>query len=559
MFTMTTENKITALYERLSREDGQDGESNSIKNQKEFLEDYAMRHGFRNIRHYTDDGVSGTTFERSGFQAMIADMEAGRLGAIIVKDLSRLGREYIQSGNYMELIFPVYGVRFIAVNNNVDSDDPRTIELTPLLNIMNEFYSRDTSKKIRAVIKAKGNSGRHLGVPPYGYRLDPQDKDRWIIDEETAPVVKRVFDMTIAGTGPFRIAKTLEAEKVPIPKAVYAQRNGKPLPDKPYLWTTQTIVSFLERVDYTGCACNFKTYSKSYKLKKRYHNAPENMTIVPDAQEPIVTREQFDRVQELRKNKRRRTKAERQGLFSGLLVCADCGSKLYFHAPNTVKPEKDHYLCSRYKSGRGECSCHYIREAALRSVVLERIRAVTDFVRQDVEGFQEMWLNCRKADREKAVGKDKRRLAQIRKRLDNLDTLMTRAYEDKVLGGLSEERYRKMTDGYEAEQETLKAEADALEKSLESREEMGHNLDRFIALTQKYVDIPELTPTIVNEFIREIVVYEHSGVARSRTQEIRVVFNFLDETEYLARESEEAAVKAIEAAQNTVIVGYGRK
>ena len=264
-------------------------------------------------------------------------------------------------------------------------------------------------------------------------------------------------------------------------------------------------------------------------------------------------------MQELRQNKRRRTKAERQGLFSGLLVCADCGHKLYFHAPNTTKPSTDNYLCSQYKNARGEYSCHFIREAVLREVVLERIRAVTDFVRQDVDGFQEEWLKCRRTDREKSIGKDKRRLAQIRKRLDNLDTLITRAYEDKVLGGLSEERYRKMTDGYESEQEALKTEADALEKSLESREEMSHNLDRFIALTQKYVDIPELTPTIVNEFIKKIVVYESSGVGHSRRQEIRIVFNFLDETEYLARESEEAAANAIEAAGRAVVIGSRRR
>ena len=229
-----------------------------------------------------------------------------------------------------------------------------------------------------------------------------------------------------------------------------------------------------------------------------------------------------------------------------------------FPRAHTAKPADDHYLCSIYQNACGKCSCHYIREAALREVVLERIRAVTDFVRQDVEGFQEEWLKCRRADREKAIGKDKRRLAQIRKRLENLDTLMTRVYEDKVLGGLSEERYRKMTDGYEAEQEALQMEADALEKSLDDREEIGHNLDRFIALTKKYVDITELTPTIVNEFIREIIVYEHSGYRKTRQQEIRIVFNFLDETEYQARESEEAAVKAIEAAQNAVIEGWGR-
>ena len=549
--------KMTILYCRLSNEDALEGESNSIANQKAILTKYATERGFKNLRVLVDDGYSGTNFNRPGIQEALSLVESGLVGTFIVKDMSRFGRDYLQVGNYTELVFPSYDVRFIAVNDNVDSATGDN-DFTPFRNLFNDFYSRDTSKKIRAVMKAKGASGKHLGVPPYGYRLDPQNKDHWVIDEETAPVVKRVFDMTIAGMGPFRIAKTLEAEKIPIPKAVYAQRNGKPLPEKPYLWTTPTVVSFLERVEYAGCACNFKTFSKSYKLKKRYHNAPENMAVFPNTQEAIVTREQFDRVQELRKNKRRYTKAERQGLFSGLLVCADCGSKLYFHAPDASKPSHDHYVCSKYKGVRRECSCHYIREAALREVVLERIRAVTDFVRQDAEGFQEMWLKCRRAEREKAVGKDKRRLSQIRKRLDNLDTLITRAYEDKVLGDLSEERYRKMTDGYEVEQETLKAEADALEKSLEGREETSRNLDRFIALTQKYADIPELTPMIVNEFIKEIVVYEHSGYRKSRTQEIRIVFNFLDETEYPARESEEAAAKAIEAAQNAVITGWGR-
>ena len=543
--------KLTILYCRLSNEDALDGESNSIANQKSILTKYAQDHGFTNTRTLVDDGYSGTNFDRPGIQEALSLVERGLVGTFIVKVMSRFGRDYLQVGNYTELLFPSCDVRFIAVNDGVDSATGDN-EFTPFRNLFNDFYSRDTSKKIRAVMRARGNSGKHLGVPPYGYILDPQDKDHWIIDEETAPIVRRIFDRTIAGEGPFQISKDLESDKILIPRAVYARRKGKPLPDKPYLWTAQTVISLLERVEYTGCACNFKTYSKSYKLKKRYHNAPENMVITPDTQEAIVTQAQFDRVQELRKNKRRRTKAERQGLFSGLLVCADCGHKLYFQAPNTVSPTADHYLCSRYKSARGECSCHYIREATLRKVVLERIRAVTDFVRSDLKGFQEEWLRCRRDEQEKGIRKDRRRLTQAQKRMENLDTLMTRLYEDKVLGGLTEERYRKMMEGYEAEAESLKAEIADLEKNLENREEKNHNLDRFIALTEKYVDIPDLTPTIVNEFIKKIVVSAPTGRGKARKQEIRIVFNFLDEMEEMARESDEMAARYLESMENSV-------
>ena len=543
--------KMTILYCRLSNEDALDGESNSIANQKDILTKYAQDHGFTNTRTLVDDGYSGTNFNRPGIQEALSLVERGLVDTFIVKDMSRFGRDYLQVGNYTELVFPSHDVRFIAVNDGVDSAKGDN-EFTPFRNLFNDFYSRDTSKKIRAVVKARGNSGKHLGVPPYGYTLDPQDKDHWIIDEETAPIVRRIFDDTIAGKGPLRIARELEAEKVPIARAVYARRKGQPLPDKPYFWTQQTVVSILARMEYTGCACNFKTYSKSYKLKRRYHNAPENWVITPNTQEAIVTQEQFDRVQELRKNKRRPTRSNRHGLFSGLLVCADCGSKLHYRVSRTADPASDHYLCSNYKSNRGECSCHYIRDSILRKVVLERIRAVTDFARSDFAGFQEEWLKSRKAEREKSLRKDKRRLAQAKKRLENLDTLMTRLYEDKVLGGLTQERYEKMMEGYEAEADNLKAETADLEKRMEEREEQDHNLDRFIALTEKYVDIPELTPTIVNEFIKKIIVYEPTGRSRGRKQEIRIVFNFLDEMEEMARESDEMAARYIESLENPI-------
>ena len=522
--------KITILYCRLSNEDALDGESNSISNQRNILTRFAADRGFTNIRILVDDGYTGTNFNRPGVQEGLSLVEQGLVGTWIVKDMSRFGRDYLQVGRYTEIVFPSYDVRFIAVNDGVDSERGDN-DFTPFRNLFNDFYAKDTSKKVRSVMKARGTSGKHIGKPPYGYCSDPQDKDHWILDEEAAPVVKRIFDMAIAGIGPCRIARILETDKVLTVKALYAQRKGKPAPERPYHWIEQSVVNILERMEYTGCVCNFKTYSKSYKLKKRIPNAPEDMFILPDTQEAIVPQAQWDRVQELRKNRRRVTKGERQGLFSGLAFCADCGGKLHFGTCKSFEGHQDRYVCSHYKSGRGTCSAHYIREEVLRDVVLERIRAVTAYIRQDVEGFQEEWLRCRREDQEKAIRDDKRQLAKAQKRLADLDVLLTKIYEDMVLGDLSRERYQKMAENYEVEQERLKLEIAVTEEWVEQREEMDNNLDRFFALVEKYVDIPELTPTIVNEFIKKIIIYAPDKSSGKRTQEIRIIFNFLDEVE----------------------------
>ena len=397
--------------------------------------------------------------------------------------------------------------------------------------MFNDFYAKDTSKKVRSVMKTRGTSGKHLGKPPYGYRPDPQDKDHWILDEDAAPVVKRIFDLAIAGKGPSQIARILEADGVLTTKALYAQRKGKPMPERPCHWVEQSVAGILERMEYTGCICNFKTYSKSYKLKKRIPNALENMFILPGAQEAIITQEQWDRVQELRQHKRRMTKAERQGLFSGLVVCADCGSKLHFATCKNFDGKQDYYVCAKYKSGRGTCSAHYIREDVLRDVVLERIRAVTDYIRADVEGFQEDWLMCRREEQEKSIREDKRRLEKAKKRLADIDKLITRIYKDMVLGNLSQERYQKMLENYEAEQAALNNEVIGLEDWVATREEMEDNVDQFLALLEKYVDIPELTPTIVNEFVKQIIVYAPDKSSGKRTQKVKIVFNFLEEVE----------------------------
>ena len=522
--------KITILYCRLSNEDLVDGESNSIANQRSILTSYAASHGFTNTKVLVDDGYTGTNFNRPGVQEGLALVEQGLVGTWIVKDMSRFGRDYLQVGRFTEIVFPSYDVRFIAVNDAVDSAKGDN-DFTVIRNVFNDFYAKDTSKKVRAVMKAKGTSGKHLGGPPYGYRTDPQDKNHWILDNDAAPIVKRIFDLTIAGVGPSRIARILEADEVLTVKALYAQQKGKPLPERPCHWIEQSVVNILERMEYTGCTCNFKTHSKSYKLKKRIPNAVEDMFILPDTQEAIVPKEQWDRVQELRKHKRRMTKAERQGLFSGLVVCADCGSKLHFATCKNFEGRQDHYVCAKYKSGRGTCSAHYIREDVLRDVVLERIRAVTEYIRADVEGFQEEWLMCRREEQEKSIREDKRRLEKAKKRLADIDKLITRIYEDMVLGNLSQERYQKMLEGYEAEQAALNNEVIGLEDWVATREEMEDNVDQFLALLEKYVDIPELTTTIVNEFIKQIIVYAPDKSSGKRTQKVKIVFNFLEEVE----------------------------
>ena len=522
--------KITILYCRLSNEDLVDGESNSIANQRSILSSYAASHGFTNTKVLVDDGYTGTNFNRPGVQEGLALVEQGLVGTWIVKDMSRFGRDYLQVGRFTEIVFPSYDVRFIAVNDAVDSAKGDN-DFTVIRNVFNDFYAKDTSKKVRAVMKAKGTSGKHLGGPPYGYRTDPQDKNHWILDNDAAPIVKRIFDLTIAGVGPSRIARILEADGVLTVKALYAQQKGKPLPERPCHWIEQSVVNILERMEYTGCTCNFKTHSKSYKLKKRIPNALEDMFILPDTQEAIVPKEQWDRVQELRQHKRRMTKAERQGLFSGLVVCADCGSKLHFATCKNFEGRQDHYVCAKYKSGRGTCSAHYIREDVLRDVVLERIRAVTEYVRADVEGFQEDWLMCRREEQEKSIREDRRRLEKSKKRLADIDKLITRIYEDMVLGSLSQERYQKMLEGYEAEQAALNNEVIGLEDWVATREEMEDNVDQFLALLEKYVDIPELTQTIVNEFIKQIIVYAPDKSSGKRTQKVKIVFNFLEEVE----------------------------
>lgn len=523
--------KITALYCRLSRDDELTGDSNSIVNQKAILSKYAKENHFSNPLFFVDDGYSGTNFNRPSWSELLEKIENGEVSTLIVKDMSRLGRDYLKVGFYTEVLFVEKGVRFIAINNGIDSANQQDSDFTPFLNIINEWYAKDTSKKIRAVMKSKGEAGEHLCTnPPYGYRKDPENKKRWIIDPEAAEVVKRIFDLCVAGKGPMQIAKALTADKVLTVKAYYAKRDGKPMPENPYRWSVETIRGILERPEYTGCTVNFKTYSKSHKLKKRLQNAPENYRIFPDTQPAIVDRNVFERVQELRANKRRPAKqAERQGLFSGLLYCADCGSKLHFATGKNMTPEQDCYRCARYKSNTGDCTMHFIREETLKRFVLRRIFDVTAMFFEDIMSFQKAVYEQRFEEAERAAKKRKREISQAEKRIAELDRIFKRIYEDDISGAISHERFLKLSAEYEAEQKELTEKVKVDREMVSAYEQDKADFDSFAAVIRKYVGITELTPTIVNEFVKKIIVHAPDKSSGHRRQKIQIIWNFVGE------------------------------
>ena len=530
---MTTTNNypdnITALYARLSQEDALDGESNSIANQKKILLKYAKDNGFSNPIFFIDDGVSGVTFDRPGWNEMIRLAEAGKVTTVIVKDMSRMGRDYLKVGYYTESFFAERDIRYIAINDGVDSDKGDN-EFIPFRNLFNDFYARDTSKKIRAVMRAKGNAGEHLCTnPPYGYMKSPDNKKQWIVDEEAAAVVKRIFDLCVAGKGPMQIAKILKADKVLTTRAHYAKQKGKSLPDNPYSWNESTIVAVLERMDYCGHTVNFKSYSKSHKLKKRIPTTKEQQAIFRNTHEAIVEEAVFERVQELRANKRRPTKAERQGMFSGLVFCADCGSKLHFATCKSFDGSQDNYRCARYKSNTGDCTAHFIREEVLRKIVLNRIFAVTAMFYEDITAFMELIQKQRFDEAEKDMKRKQREVRQARKRIAELDRIFKRIYEDDINGTISHERFLKLSAEYEAEQKELTEKVKAEQQEVDTYEQNKSDFDSFAAIIRKYVGITELTPTIVNEFIKKIVVHAPEKIDGKRFQKVDIIFNFVGE------------------------------
>ena len=516
--------KITALYCRLSQDDGREGESNSIVNQKALLSEYARKNHFRNIRYFIDDGYSGTTFDRPAFRELEALVEAGEIGTVIVKDMSRLGRNYLQVGIYTDIVFPDNDVRFIAINDNVDSSVQTEFDMTPIRNFCNELYARDTAKKIKSTFKLKGESGKHLTVvAPYGYKKSKSDGDVWEIDEEAAKVVRYIFKLCISGYGPSKISAALGKEKILKPTAYWAKKAGKPLPNKPYYWEHNTIAKMLEREEYTGCTVNNKTIVKNYRSKKRVRNDKENFLIFHDTQPAIIDRATFDTVQELRKHKRRPTRTGRISIFSGKVYCADCGAKLYFNTMASGESQ-DHYSCSNYRYNSGTCTCHYIRHVVLEKVVFKHLQNVLSYIQQFENVFVKQEIEKANEEHFEAVKKAKKDIINLRARCDNLDELFKKLYEDMVSERISNERFDMLSADYEAEQKAIKAEITKSQELINKGEQELYDLDLFLKNVRKYTDPETLTAEMVNELIDRIIVHAPDKSSGHRRQKVEIYY-----------------------------------
>ena len=524
--------KITPLYERLSRDDELQGESNSISNQKQMLEDFARRNGLPNPTHFTDDGISGTRFDRPGFLAMMEEVEAGRVEAIVIKDMSRLGRDYLKVGQVMEVLRQ-RGVRLIAINDGVDSlkgDD----DFTPFRNIMNEFYARDTSRKIRSVFKSKGMSGKHLtGTVIYGYLWD-EKREHWLVDEVAAEVVRRIFSLTLEGYGPYQIACKLSADRIEIPVVHLARFNegvnrSKPVKD-PYGWGSSTIVNILKKREYLGHTINFKT-RKHFKDKKSHYVSEDEWTIFENTHEAIIDQQTFDLAQKIRSNVRRYPNGWGEAApLTGLLYCADCGGKMYVHRTNNGK-RVSQYTCSNYTKVPCGTLCptqHRINESAVLTLVSDTLRAIAEYSRNDRTEFIHTVQETQVAQQSADISKKRRRLAAAQKRAGELEKLICKIYEDNALGKLPDARYRALDAQYAKEQDALEIEIAELEKAVTGYEQSQKSAEKFIALIDKYENFDTLTNTMLNEFVEKILVHERARKgSQDTTQEIEIYFNFL--------------------------------
>ena len=537
MLRQTTQQLITALYPRLSHEDELQGESNSISNQKRILETYAKQNGFSNLRWYTDDGYSGANFQRPGFQAMLADIEAGKVGTVVVKDMSRLGRNYLQVGMYTEMIFPQKGVRFIAINDGVDSAQGEN-DFAPLRNIFNEWLVRDTSKKIKAVKRSKGMSGKPItSKPVYGYLMD--EDENFIIDEEAAPVVRQIYSLCLAGNGPTKIARMLTEQQIPTPGTLEYRRTGSTRryhPGYECKWATNTVVHLLENREYTGCLVNFKTEKPSYKLKHSIENPPEKQAVFENHHEPIIDRETWERVQELRKQRKRPNRYDEVGLFSGILFCADCGSVMYQQRYQTDKRKQDCYICGSYKKRTADCTAHFIRTDLLTAGVLSNLRKVTSYAAKHEARFMKLLIEQNEdGDRRRNAAK-KKELEAAEKRIAELSAIFKRLYEDSVTGRISDERFTELSADYEAEQKELKERAARLREELSKAQEATANAEKFMNVVRRHTTIEELTPTLLREFVEKIVVHESVALdgkrrGKLRRQEIEIYYSFVGKVE----------------------------
>ena len=526
-------NKITALYCRLSQEDERSGESLSIENQKNILLAYVKQNHFLNPVCFVDDGYSGTSFERPGFQQMLNEIEAGRISTVIVKDLSRFGRNSALTGMYINITFAKYGVRFIAINDNYDSIDPNSIDndFAGLKNWFNEFYARDTSRKIRAVNKAKGERGEPLTSHlPYGYQKDPADPKRWIIDEEAAQVVKRVFTLCMEGRGPSQIARQLTQERVLTPTAYHLNKGvscSHKMPEVPHGWRSSTVVKMLECKEYMGCTVNFKTYTTSVLDKKPRPNPTEKQAVFYGTHEAIVEPEVFEKVQELRQQRQRMTKAGRSSMFSGMVYCADCGKRLYFYTCQRFQPKQDYFICSTHRLYEGKCSAHYIRAVVLEEVVWAHIKTVISYVTCYESHFRAVMERRLKLNTEDAIQARKKRLKHMEKRVKELDQMFIHLYEDNVKGRISDERFSMMSKTYENEQAQLKSEMETLQQEIEAQAKNEVDLESFIEKVRKYSDLRDLTPYALRELVSAIYVEAPVEINGRRHQNIRIHYDFI--------------------------------
>lgn len=526
-----TADKITALYCRLSRDDELQGDSNSIKNQKAMLKKYADDNGFRNTEFFVDDGYSGTNFDRPDWQKLMCLINDGKVGTLIVKDMSRLGRDYLKVGMYTEMVFPNADVRFIAINNGVDSNNQTENDMTPFINIFNEFYAKDTSRKIRAVFKAKGQSGKPLSTnPPYGYIKDPNDKTHWIVDEQAADVVREIFHLCVQGYGISQIAKDISNRHIMNPTA-HAKANNITIPDNrqyagDYIWGDSTVSHMLSRPEYLGHTVNFKTYRKSYKQKKQLKNDPSEWQIFENTHEAIIDQETFDIVQRIRDGRRRVTPMGEMPILSGMVFCADCGAKLYQVRHRGWEHSKEYMVCATYrKRGKDMCTSHQIRNYVIEDFLLDGIKNLTAYVREHENEFLEMVTKKSRADSDLHLHKIQRELEQSESRIKKLDLIIQRLYEDNIEGKISDDRFIKMSENYEKEQKQLESRTSELRKEIANEQNNSANADSFLKLVHKYTDIQELNAETIREFVEKIYVYKAEKVDGKKIQCLKIVWN----------------------------------
>ena len=525
--------KITALYCRLSQEDANEGDSNSITNQKDILLRYAKEHRFPNPTFFVDDGYSGTNYDRPGFQQMLSEIEAGKVVVVLTKDLSRLGRNSSLTGLYINFTFPKYSVRYIAINDHFDTIDPNSTDndVAGIKNWFNEFFAKDTSRKIRAVQKAKGERGVPLTTNvPFGYRKDPEDRTKWIVDEAAALVVKRIFKLCMEGRGPMQIAKLLQAEKVLNPTS-YKRREGikSPSPETadPYHWNTNTVVHILERREYTGCTVNFKTYTNSIWDKKQRETPIEKQAVFYNTHPAIIKQEVFDKVQQIRKQRHRRTKTGKSSLFSGMVYCADCGAKMRYCTTNYFEKRQDHFVCANYRSNTGNCSAHFIRAVVLEELVWMHMKAVIFYVTRYEKHFRAVMEQRLRMSSEEAIRGYKTQLAQAERRLAELDRLFIRIYEDNVSGRITDERFSLMSKTYEDEQAQLKVDIHRLRQEIEVQERQIEDLEKFIQRVHKYEDLQEMTPYALRELVKGIYIEAPDKSSGKRRQGVRISYDLV--------------------------------